>query len=170
MASSGTPQSSSMLLPDASQVRVAIVAASWHRDIVDVLVEGARHELLRMGVTAAHITTLDCPGTFEVPILTAALARSGSVDAVLCFGVVVRGETPHFEYVAGPTADAIQQIAVETEIPCVFGILTTETVEQAWDRAGGQHGHKGIEAATTALHTLGALQLIRNQSVSPSTL
>lgn len=162
MASSGQPLST--YVPDrpsdVSDVRIGIVRAQWHADIVAELVDGAVRELVRCGIAPEHITQVDVPGSFELPVVAGAWARKGTVDAILCFGVIVRGDTPHFEYVAGPVAHGLQHVALTTGVPCAFGVLTTNTVEQAWARAGGDHGHKGVEASQVALSTLHALRHI----------
>lgn len=166
MASSGQPHHHS---PDSlsstrlrlSDLHIGIVHAQWHSEIVEELVRGAVDELLAAGVSSAHIRHVVVPGSFELPIVASAWARSEAVHAVICLGVIVRGDTPHFDYVAGPVAHALQQIAISTEKPCAFGVLTTNTVEQAWERAGGIHGHKGREAAQVVLQTLRALDSIR---------
>jgi len=143
---------------NGSGKKIAIVAARWHDDIVGTLVDGALNTLLEMGVETGDILIVRVPGCYEIPVLTATLARSGKIHAVITLGVVIRGETAHFEYVAGPVAHEVQRIAVDTRIPCIFGVLTTENVEQARERAGGIHGHKGREAAIAALETLDALE------------
>ncbi len=162
MASSGQPLStpSPLRATDISTIRIGIVRAQWHADIVEALVDGAVGELVRCGMAPERIQQVEVPGSFELPVVAGAWARKGSVDALLCFGVIVRGETPHFDFVAGPVAHGLQQVALATGIPCAFGVLTTNTIEQAWARAGGEHGHKGIEAAQVALQTLHAIQQI----------
>ncbi len=142
--------------------RIGIVAARWHGNIVESLVQGAKATLLGAGVTAENITLVHCPGSYEIPVCASVMARSGCVDAVIALGVVVRGETAHFEYVSSPVAHGLMQISLETGVPCMFGVLTTENIEQAQERAGGGAGNKGAEAASGALETLETLQSIRS--------
>jgi 6,7-dimethyl-8-ribityllumazine synthase len=140
---------------------VAIVAARWHAEVVEQLLEGAQATLLQAGVAERHLTVHRCPGTFEIPVVAAGLARLRRHDAVIALGCVIRGETPHFEYVAGPVAYMLQAIQTETAIPVIFGVLTTDTLEQALARSGGQHGNKGVEAALAAIemaHVMRKLQ------------
>ena len=158
MASGGSPGAPATNRPDGSGRRIGIVAARWHADIVEAMVKGAQQELEACGVAADNITIEHCPGTFEIPVVASRMAHRHDFDAVICLGVVIRGETAHFEYVAGPVAYGIQNIAIKTQTPCLFGVLTTETEEQAWDRAGGKHGNKGAEAAAAALETIDTLQ------------
>ena len=155
------PSTSPHTRPDGTGRTIGIVAARWHAEIVDAMVQGAITELLACGVEQAAVSVYYCPGSYEIPVAAATLARLGTVDAVLCFGVIVRGETAHFEYVSGPVAQGLQNISIETGIPCLFGVLTTDTVEQAQDRAGGKHGNKGTEAAVGALETCKTLDLMR---------
>jgi 6,7-dimethyl-8-ribityllumazine synthase len=128
------------------------VAASRFNDLVTVrLVEGAKAALRRHGVADDDVEVAWTPGAFELPLTAMRLARSDRFDAVICVGAVIRGETAHFDLVADQAAGGIQRAALETGVPCIFGVLATETLEQALDRAGGKHGNKGWEAATAAL-------------------
>ena len=104
---------------------------------------------------------LYCPGAFELPQVANALVTSSRWDAVICLGVVIRGETPHFEYVAAETARGIQQVALKSKTPVVFGVLTTDTEQQAHDRAGGKHGNKGWDAARTAIEMAALFQRLK---------
>ncbi len=144
-------------LPDGTGRRIGIVAAEWHNDIVEVLLKGATDSLRQCGVADSDVKVLRCPGSFEIPVIAAAMARSGEYDTVLTLGLIIRGETAHFEYVAGPLAYGLQNIAIETGIPCLFGVLTTEDLAQAIERSGGKHGNKGSEVALAALQTCAAL-------------
>ncbi len=143
-------------------LRVAIVATRWNASIVSALVEGAELALERVGVSAGDTTVMHVPGAFELPVATAHLARSGSWDAVVCLGAVIRGDTPHFDYVAGPVAHQLSAIAVETGVPVGFGLLTCDTPEQARERAGGRVGNKGEEAALAAVETASLLRTLRS--------
>jgi len=131
--------------------RIAIVAARWHEDIVRAMLDSCMSTLVSCGTKARDIEVKHVPGTFEIPVAVAALIHTHRFDAIISLGVVVRGETAHFEYVAGPVAYALQNLSVLHGIPCIFGVLTTETVEQALERAGGAHGNKGSESAYVAL-------------------
>jgi 6,7-dimethyl-8-ribityllumazine synthase len=143
---------------DASGMRLTVVAARYNRHITDRLLEGARSAI------AAHdgpeVPVHWVPGAFEIPLVAQRLAASGTVDAVICLGAIVRGATAHFEYVAGSCASGIAAVARETGIPVVFGVLTTENEEQALDRAGGRDGNKGAEAALTAIEMVMLLRAL----------
>jgi 6,7-dimethyl-8-ribityllumazine synthase len=132
-------------------LRVAIIVARWNGFITRKLLEGAVNTLRECGLTDDAITVAWVPGSFEVPTAAKWAAESGRFDAVICLGCVIRGETAHFEYVAGGAAEGILQVSMDTGVPVVFGVLTTENVEQAQDRTGGKEGHKGEEAARTAI-------------------
>ncbi len=136
---------------DGRDVRVAIIAGRFNETIVKQLVEGALDCLARHGVKESDVSLVWVPGAFEIPATAKRLAASGEVDAVVCLGAVIRGETAHFDYVAGHASDGIGAVAVETGLPITNGILTTENVAQAADRAGGKMGNKGFEAALAAL-------------------
>jgi 6,7-dimethyl-8-ribityllumazine synthase len=138
----------------ASGRRVAIVASRFHEAIGRRLVEGARETLLRHGVRAADVSVVWVPGAFELPQAAARLAAAGRADALVCVGCVIRGETPHFEYVAGEAARGISEVGRTTGIPTTFGLITANTQEQAEARAGGAVGNRGEEAALAALELL----------------
>jgi 6,7-dimethyl-8-ribityllumazine synthase len=118
--------------------------------VCERLLEGAVSELLRLGVRFEDVVVVRVPGAFELPLTALHLARGGA-DAVVCLGAVVRGETPHFEYVAGAAAGGVARVAEQTGVPVLFGVLTTDTWEQALERAGGRAGNKGSEAAEGAV-------------------
>ncbi len=136
---------------DGRNLRVAIVAGRFNETIVKALVEGAIDCLQRHMVAPSDITVAWVPGAFEIPAAAKRIAMSGEVDAIVCLGAVIRGETAHFEYVAGHASNGIGSVALETDIPITNGVLTTENVSQAGDRAGGKMGNKGAEAALAAL-------------------
>ena len=140
--------------------RIAIAAARFNAEIVDELLAGCLRRLGELGVGEDRIDTVRVPGAFELPVTAAAFARAGRHGAVICLGAVVRGETPHFDYVAGEAARGIQDVAVQTGVPVVFGVLTTNTQEQAVDRIGGKHGHTGERAAEAAVEMIAVLGLI----------
>ncbi len=132
-------------------LKVAIVASRFNEAIVERLVDGALDCLKRHDVPDEYITVTWVPGAFELPQAANRLARSDEFDAIVCVGAVIRGDTAHFDFVAGHAMDGIGRAALETGIPITAGVLTTETVEQAADRAGGKLGNKGFEAALAAL-------------------
>lgn len=136
---------------DASGLQIAAVVARFNAQITGTLLEGCRDELRAHGLPGEALTVLEVPGCFELPLAAKTLAATGRYDAVVCLGAVIRGETPHFEYVSSAAALGLQQAALETGVPLIFGVLTTDTEQQAKDRAGGVAGHKGREAALTAI-------------------
>jgi 6,7-dimethyl-8-ribityllumazine synthase len=131
--------------------RVAIVAARYHAPVTEKLVEGALAGLAKHGVATEDVDLAWVPGAFEIPLVARVLATSGSYHAVICLGVVVRGDTAHFDLVAGEAARGIAQVARETGVPCIFEVLATADLSQAEARAGGTHGNKGWEAAEAAV-------------------
>jgi 6,7-dimethyl-8-ribityllumazine synthase len=133
---------------DARGLKFAVVVARFNSGITEKLLEGAQAALTKAG--AAGIDVFYVPGAFELPLAAKSLAHSG-YNAIIALGAVIRGETPHFEYVAGAAAHGLQQVALECHIPVAFGLLTTDNLEQAQARAGGQHGNKGYDAALTAI-------------------
>jgi len=143
---------------DATDMHVAIAVARFNRDITDGLLDGAQRTLEKAG--AANVDVVWVPGAFELPLVAQRLATGGDVDAVICIGAVVRGDTPHFEYVAGECAAGVARVALDTGIPVIFGVLTVETREQAFDRIGGSEGHKGEEAAATAIEMVALLRAL----------
>lgn len=138
---------------DGTGLRVAIVATRWNADIVTRLVAGARDAATTLGIEEEQIDLAYCPGAFEIPYTAKRLALTGRYDAIVALGCVIRGETAHFDYVAGEAAQ-VGAVARETGVPVGFGVLTTETVEQAIDRAGGRAGNKGAEAMLAAIETV----------------
>jgi 6,7-dimethyl-8-ribityllumazine synthase len=138
---------------DASGLRIGIVAARFNEAIVERLVAGALDCLRRHGADAADLEVVWVPGAFELPVVLRALAGSGRFDALVALGCVVRGATPHFDHVAGQAAAGTAAVARESGVPVAFGVLTTDTWEQAVERAGGKLGNKGAEAALTAVET-----------------
>ncbi len=132
-------------------LRVALVCARFNDFITDRLLAGARDGLLRHGVDEASITVVWVPGAFELPLVAKRLAGSGEYDAVIGLGAVIRGATGHYDHVAGQAAAGLARAALDTGVPVVFGVLTTDTIEQAIERAGTKAGNKGFEAASTAI-------------------
>jgi 6,7-dimethyl-8-ribityllumazine synthase len=131
--------------------RYTIVAARFNSFIVERLVEGALDALLRHGASRDHISVIRVPGAWEVPVAVARVARAKKADAIIALGAVIRGSTPHFDYVASEIAKGVAHIQLDTGLPCVFGVLTTDTIEQAVERAGTKAGNKGFDAACTAI-------------------
>jgi 6,7-dimethyl-8-ribityllumazine synthase len=145
---------------DARGRRFAIVASAFNEVVVGRLVEGALAAFRSHGVGEDDLVLAWVPGAFELPLLARRLAAGGLYDAVVCLGAVVRGDTPHFEHVAGQAAGGIAAVARDTGVPTLFGVLTTETMEQALDRAGGKHGNKGWDAAMAAMQTASVLDQV----------
>lgn len=131
--------------------RFAIVASRWNDFISSRLVEGALDALERLGVAEKKVEIFKVPGSFEIPLLALKVAGSGKFDAVICLGTIIRGQTPHFEYIANEVARGIAQAGMSTGVPVVFGIVTADNLDQAIDRAGVKLGNKGFEAATSAV-------------------
>ncbi|AVQ88439.1 6,7-dimethyl-8-ribityllumazine synthase [Plesiomonas shigelloides] len=145
----------------APQARVAVVVARFNSFINESLLDGALDALKRIGQVADdNITLVRAPGAYELPLIARRLAKTGNYDAVIALGTVIRGGTAHFEYVAGECSKGLAQVMMESDIPVAFGVLTTETIEQAIDRAGTKAGNKGAEAALTALEMVNVLNAI----------
>ena len=144
---------------DGTDLRIGIVAARFNDAIVTDLVRGADETLRRHGVAPDDIELTWVPGAFELPMLATSVARSGRVDAVICLGVVIRGATPHFDHVCNQAAAGIARAGLDTGVPCIFGVLTTDTIEQAVERAGTKAGNKGADAAVAAIEMVRLLKL-----------
>jgi 6,7-dimethyl-8-ribityllumazine synthase len=140
--------------------RFAVVAARFNEVVVQKLVEGAEACLRKHGVGDDDVDLAWTPGAFEIPLVARRLAETGAYDAVICLGAVIRGDTAHFEHVAGQAAAGIREAGVATGVPVIFGVLATETLEQAVDRAGGKHGNKGWDAAMAAMEMAGLLEAL----------
>jgi 6,7-dimethyl-8-ribityllumazine synthase len=138
--------------------RFALVAARFNQFVVERLVEGAQDAFRRHGVADDAVDLAWVPGSFEIPLVARRLAGSGRYAAVVCLGAVIRGDTDHYDYVAGGAANGIAQAALATGVPVIFGVLTCDTPEQAIDRAGGKAGNKGFEAALTAIEMVNLLK------------
>jgi len=145
-------------------LRVAIVASRFNDFITERLLTGARDGLLRHGVDEASITVAWAPGAFELPLVAQRLATSGEYDAIICLGAVIRGATGHYEHVAGQCAAGIERVQLDTGVPVIFGVLTTENVEQAIERAGTKAGNKGLESAMTAIEMADLLRQLPKRS------
>ena len=140
--------------------RIAIISGRFNSFIVDQLESGALDTLSRLGVAEKDITVVKVPGAYEMPVVAKKLASSGSYDAVIALGAVIRGSTPHFEYVSGSCANGLATVAIETGIPVIFGVLTVDTIEQAIERAGTKAGNKGNDAALSAIEMIAVLRKI----------
>ena len=142
----------------ARDLRFAFIAARFNDFVVEPLIRGALDALKRHGATEKQIEIVRVPGAFDIPLVARKLAQSRRYDALIALGAVVRGQTPHFDYVAGECASGISRIALETGVPIAFGVLTTDTMEQATDRAGGKAGNKGADAALVAIEMANLLR------------
>lgn len=142
----------------ATGARIALIDTQWNDFIVSRLTEGAIATLKKSGAVVDHITV---PGAFELPLAAKIAAETGKYDAIVALGCVIRGATPHFDYVAGEAAKGIAAVSQATGVPVSFGVLTTETIDQAIERAGTKLGNKGVEAATVALEMAGLIAALR---------
>ena len=145
----------------AAGLRFAIVVSRFNSFITERLLGGAMDALTRTGASPDQIDVIKVPGSWEVPLVAGEAARSKRYDAVICLSAVIRGETPHFDYVAAEAAKGIAQVASQTGVPVAFGVLTTNTLEQAIDRAGAKGGNKGFDAAMTAVEMANLLRTMR---------
>jgi 6,7-dimethyl-8-ribityllumazine synthase len=144
----------------ATGLRFGIVVSRWNAFITERLLEGALDTLQRHGADTEAVDVARVPGSFEVPLAAQRMAKSGRYDAVICLGCLIRGATPHFDYIAGDAAGGIGQAALGSGVPVLFGILTTDTIEQAIERAGTKAGNKGAEAAGAAIEMANLLKAL----------
>ncbi len=144
----------------AEKYRLAIVVSQFNRSVTENLLEGALEAAARLDLTVGEDDVYRVPGAFELPLVAAAAARSDRYDGIVCLGAVIRGETPHFEYVCQQAAAGVQRVALDTGKPVAFGVLTTENVQQALARAGGDVGNKGYEAVVAVRDTLDVLRRV----------
>ena len=144
---------------DAKGMRFALVASRFNEVVSRRLVDGALDCILRHGGAESGVEVFWVHGSFEIPFMAQSLARSGRWDALICLGAVVRGETPHFDYVAGEAARGIARVGLESGVPTVFGVLTTDTLEQAMERAGAKGGNKGWDAALSAIEMVNLVKV-----------
>ena len=140
--------------------RYAIVVGRFNQFVVDSLVEGAVDALVRHGVDEDNITVIRVPGAYEIPLAAQAVAEKGDVDAIIALGAVIRGSTPHFDYVAGESASGVNKVQMDTGVAWAVGVLTVDTIEQAIERAGTKAGNKGAEAALVAIEMVSVLRQI----------
>ena len=148
---------------DGTDLKIGVVAARYNYFITGKLVDGACEELISHGVHEKDLTISWVPGSFEIPIVAMEMAKNGNWDSLLCLGAVIKGETAHFDFVAGETARRVSQISIETGIPVIFGVLTTFDEEQALARSGGKEGNKGKEAALAAIEMANLLKSLRRE-------
>ena len=147
---------------DAAPYKYAIISSRFNDVITRRLVEGAIDCLSRHGAKEGQYDVVLCPGSFEIPMVARKVADQKKYDAIICVGAVIRGDTPHFDYIAAEVTKGIANLSMETRIPIAFGVLTTESMEQALDRAGLKHGNKGWEAALSAIEMLNLYSTIDN--------
>lgn len=148
----------------ASGLRFAVIVSRFNSFITERLLGGAMDALSRTGADPAAIDIVKVPGSWEIPLAAGELARQKKHDAIICLSAVIRGETPHFDYVAAEAAKGIAQVSASTGVPVAFGVLTTNTLEQAIDRAGAKSGNKGFDAAMTAIEMANLMRTLRGQS------
>ena len=140
--------------------RFAIVVSRFNDFITEKLLSGAEDALTRTGVQRDDIITVKVPGAFEIPMMAKKLAQNGSFDAVICLGAVIRGATPHFDYVSAEVSKGVAQVGLEAGVPVIFGVVTTDTVEQAIERAGTKSGNKGWSAAMAAVEMVNLMEAV----------
>ena len=151
---------------DASGMRIGIVVARFNESVTRRLLDGAVAALRRLGAAEQDVAVVWVPGSFEIPVAARELAEHGDVDAVVCLGAVIRGETAHFDLVAAEAARGVAAVHATTGVPAGFGVLTTDSLEQALDRAGGKHGNKGADAAMAAVEMASLVRAIRRPRAS----
>ena len=138
-------------LPSAKGMRMAIVVSEWNNEITDSLYQGALATLLKSGCKVKDIHRVPVPGSYELPSGAALMCRKKNIDAVICIGCVIQGETRHFEFICQAVANGLVNVSLKYDKPVIFGVLTTNNFQQAKERSGGDHGNKGVEAAATAI-------------------
>ena len=153
---------------DAGGLRFGIVVSKYNEFVTTRLLAGAVDVLTKAGAGDRAIEVVRVPGAFEIPLVARRLAQSGRFDAVLCLGAVIRGETPHFEYISAETSRGIARAAWEANLPVIFGVLTTDTAEQAMERAGAPERNKGAEAARTAIEMANLMKQLRGVADKPT--
>lgn len=147
-------------LLDATGMKAALVASRFNSFIVDRLIDGAVDALIRHGASDEDITIVRVPGAFEIPQMLSKIVGSGNYDLAIALGAVIRGSTPHFDYIAAEVAKGVAHVAIDAPVAVSFGVLTTDTIEQAVERAGSKAGNKGAEAAMSAVETANLLKQI----------
>ena len=154
--------------PASQEWRVAIVASTYQTDIMNALRQGATQRWAQAGGQPQQLDTYDAPGSFELPQIAAAIARTGAYDGIVALGCIIRGETRHDRYIAAAVAQGLTDAALETGIPIALGVITTNNLEQAQERAGGKHGNKGDQAMAALLATIATLDRIDDTLQSPA--
>ena len=144
----------------AQGLKIGIAAARFNEFIVSKLVSGAEDGLQRHGVKESDIDLVWVPGAYELPLAAKKMAKSGKYDAVICLGAVIRGSTPHFDYVCAEVSKGVANVSLDSEVPVIFGVITTDSIEQAIERAGTKTGNKGFDAASTAIEMANLLKQI----------
>ena len=142
----------------ANKVKIGIVAGRFNEFIVSKLLSGAVDGLKRHGVDDTDISVAWVPGAFEIPLVAKKMAKSNNYDAIICLGAVIKGSTPHFDYVCAEVSKGVAHVGLESEIPVIFGVVTTDSIEQAIERAGTKAGNKGYDAAVTAIEMVNLLK------------
>ncbi|UCF29834.1 MAG: 6,7-dimethyl-8-ribityllumazine synthase [bacterium] len=145
---------------DASGLKIAIIASRFNDFITDRLIDGAVDCLVRHGAGEDLVSVIRVPGSFELPLAARRVSESKSFDAVICLGALIRGQTPHFDFIAAEVTKGISQVSLETGVPIAFGVITADSLEQAVDRAGAKAGNKGFEAAASAIEMVNLLKEI----------
>jgi 6,7-dimethyl-8-ribityllumazine synthase len=153
-----------VITEELTKKKIGIAVASWNKEITSVLLEGAQQTLEKAGITDINIKWV--PGSFELPLGATYLIEYANMDAVICIGCLIKGETPHFHYISEAVSLSLINLNTRYVKPVVFGVLTVDTLEQAQDRAGGKLGNKGTEAAEAALHMLAMAESIRKESAA----
>lgn len=148
-------------VPNGSNFTIAIIRSEWNGDITENLAQGAETALIDNGVISDNIVRVDVPGAYELPLAAQWLANKIEIDAVICIGTVIRGETAHFDFVSQAVSQGVKDVALKSNKPIIFGVLTDDTKQQSIDRSGGIHGNKGIEAGVTALKMLGLQTVLK---------
>lgn len=149
------------VLQTAAKMRFAIAVSQWNSEVTYALRDGALSTLLENGANSNDIEVFEVPGSFELSAAAEMLAQTRRFDAVICLGCVIQGETRHFDFICNAVANGIAQVGIKHAMPVIFGVLTTNTMQQALDRSGGKHGNKGIEAAATAISMVALNQSLR---------
>ncbi|MCS6862718.1 MAG: 6,7-dimethyl-8-ribityllumazine synthase [Abditibacteriales bacterium] len=149
---------------NASGLKFGIIVSRFNHFITEKLLSGALDALRRHGAADENVDVVWVPGSFEIPSVARRLAQSGKYDALLCLGCVIRGATPHFDYVAGQCASGVAQVGYETGVPTIFGVLTTDTMEQAIERAGTKAGNKGFDAAMAAMEMADLVRQLKRET------
>jgi 6,7-dimethyl-8-ribityllumazine synthase len=157
-------QTSKMFRGSTNKLQFVIIVSRFNQHITAKLLEGAEHCLRDHGIPEKNWKVVFCPGAFELPQVANRLAAQNKWDAIICLGAVIRGDTPHFEYISAETARGIQDVALRYSLPVVFGVLTTNNEQQAMDRVGGDQGHKGWDAAMTAIEMAAFFKTLKRKS------